>query len=156
MQSRRHALSDAQWARVATLFDRPRRPGGQWKDHRLMLDGVLWIMKTGAQWRDLPERFGSWKTVYDRFRRWRTDGTLDRVVAHLQRDLDRDGLIDWSAFCVDSTTVRASRAAAGARKKGATASLASRRIMRWGGAVAALRPSCTWSPTAADSRSASF
>ena len=84
-----------------------------------MLDGVLWLMKTGAQWRDLPERFGPWKTVYGRFARWRDDGTLDRVVARLQRDLDRAGLIDWSAFCVDSTHVRASRAAAGARKRGA-------------------------------------
>ena len=116
-----------------------------------MLDGVLWVLKTGAQWRDLPDRFGPWKTVYGRFARWRDDGTLDRAVAKLQRDLDRDGLIDWTAFCVDSTTVRASRAAAGARKGGARAAeqptgrpaLASRRIMRWGGRAAALRPSFT-------------
>ena len=103
-------------------------------------------MKTGAQWRDLPERFGPWQSAYDRFRRWRLAGTLDRVVAHLQRDLDRDGLIDWSAFCVDSTSVRASRSAAGARKKGAPtqpAARMSRRIMRWGGRVAVLRPSFT-------------
>ena len=112
-----------------------------------MLDAALWIMKTGAQWRDLPERFGPWQSAYDRFRRWRLAGTLDRAIAHLQRDLDRDGLIDWSAFCVDSTTVRASRAAAGARKRGLpalrAASRMSRRIMRWGGRVAVLRPSCT-------------
>lgn len=116
-----------------------------------MLDGVLWILKTGAQWRDLPDRFGPWKTVYGRFARWRDDGTLDRVVAHLQRDLDRDGLIEWSAFCVDSTTVRASRVAAGARKRGASTvgpptelrSQASRRIMRWGVRVAVLRPRFT-------------
>lgn len=106
-----------------------------------MLDAVLWVLKTGAPWRDTPERFGPWKTVYDRFRRWRTDGTLDRVVARLQRDLDRAGLIDWSAFCVDSTSVRASRSAAGARKRGVPALRASRRIMRSGGRVAALRPS---------------
>ena len=112
-----------------------------------MLDGVLWVMRTGAPWRDLPDRFGPWKTVYERFRRWRADGTLDRVVAHLQRDLDSDGLIDWSAFCVDATHVRASRAAAGARKRGATAAvrpaLVSRRIMRWGGRVGGLRPRFT-------------
>ena len=141
MATRRHALTDRQWKRIAKLFERPRRPGGQWKDHRTMLDAVLWVLKTGAPWRDTPERFGPWKTVYDRFRRWRADGTLDRVVAHLQRDLDRAGLIDWSAFCVDSTSVRASRSAAGARKRGAPASRASRRIMRSGGRVAASRPS---------------
>ena len=112
-----------------------------------MLDGVLWVMKTGAPWRDLPDRFGPWKTVYERFRRWRADGTLDRVVARLQRDLDREGFIDWSAFCIDATSVRASRAAAGARKKGAQPSgplaRVSRRIMRWGGRVAVLRPRFT-------------
>lgn len=117
-----------------------------------MLDAALWIMKTGAQWRDLPERFGPWQSAYDRFRRWWLAGTLDRVVVHLQRDLDRDGLIDWSAFCIDSTSVRASRSAARARKKGrrltgrpsrASGSRLSRRIMRWGGRVAALRPSFT-------------
>ena len=112
-----------------------------------MLDGVLWVLKTGAQWRDLPDRFGPWKTVYGRFARWRDDGTLDRAVARLQRDLDRSGLIEWSAFCVDSTTVRASRVAAGARKRGGPPpkplALVSRRIMRWGGHAAVLRPRFT-------------
>ena len=115
-------------------------------------------MKTGAQWRDLPERFGPWKTVYERFRRWRADGTLDRVVAHLQRDLDREGLIDWSAFCLDTTHVRAARAAAGSAKKGALPARTSLRIMRGpvsvrpGGVVAASRPSLRSSATAAASR----
>ncbi len=113
----------------------------------MMLDGVLWVMKTGAPWRDLPDRFGPWKTVYERFRRWRADGTLDRVVARLQRDLDREGFIDWSAFCIDATSVRASRAAAGARKRGMPPqrplARVSRRIMRWGGRVAVLRPRFT-------------
>lgn len=145
MPPKRHALSDRQWERIHHLFERPKRPGGQWKDHRLMLDGVLWVMKTGAQWRDLPDRFGPWKTVYGRFARWRGDGTLDRVVAKLQRDLDRDGLIDWSAFCVDSTHVRASRSAAGARKRGAPTrpAMVARRVMRWGGVAAVLRRSFT-------------
>ena len=112
-----------------------------------MLDGVLWVLKTGAQWRDLPDRFGPWKTVYGRSARWRDDGTLDCVVARLQRDLDRDGLIERSAFCVDSTTVRASRVAAGARRRGAPPvgppALVSRRIMRWGGHAAVSRPRST-------------
>ena len=145
MPPKRHALTDRQWDRVRDLFERPQGRGGRWRDHREMLDAVLWVMKTGAQWRDLPGRFGPWQTAYSRFSRWRADGTLDRAVAHLQRDLDRDGLIDWSAFCVDTTHVRATRAAAGARKRGAPPTgrpaLASRRIMRWGGHVAGLRPS---------------
>lgn len=148
MPPKRHALTDAQWARIAHLFEPTSARGRPGRPARLMLDAALWIMKTGAQWRDLPERFGPWQSAYDRFRRWRLAGTLDRVVAHLQRDLDRSGLIDWSAFCIDSTSVRASRSAAGARKRGAptqplAASRMSRRIMRWGGRVAALRPSFT-------------
>lgn len=135
----RHALSNKQWARIQHLFEQTRRRGGQWKDHRLMLDGMLWIMKTGAPWRDLPSRFGPWQSVYSRFQRWRGEGTLDRIVAHLQRELDRDGLINWKAFCVDSTHVRASRAAAGARKRG----IVRRRVWRWGALVAVLRPSFT-------------
>ena len=146
--ARRHELTDSQWARIAHLFpeNQPRR-GRPWKDHRLVLNAILWVLKTGAPWRDLPERFGPYQSVWDRFDRWRRDGMLDRIFAHLQRDLDRHGLIDWSTFCVDSTTVRASRAAAGARKKGITTTAArtraSRRIMRWGGRVAVLRPNCT-------------
>lgn len=145
MPPRRHALTDRQWERIRHLFERPQRRGGRWRDHREMLDAVLWVMKTGAAWRDLPERFGPWQTAYSRFRRWRSDGTLDRAVAHLQRDLERLGLIDWSAFCLDTTHVRASRSAAGARKRGAPPperpALVSRRIMRSGGRVAALRRS---------------
>lgn len=147
MLLKRHALTDAQWARIAHLFEPTSARGRPGRPARLMLDAALWIMEAGAQWRDLPERFGPWQSAYDRFRRWRLAGTLDRVVAHLQRDLDRDGLIDWSAFCIDSTSVRASRSAAGARKRGApprgpgsraSGSLTSRRIVRWGGRVAAL------------------
>lgn len=149
MPPKRHALTDRQWDRVRDLFERPQGRGGRWRDHREMLDAVLWVMKTGAQWRDLPGRFGPWQTASSRFSRWRADGTLDRAVARLQRDIDREGLVDRSAFCVDTTHVRASRAAAGARKRGARAAepaterwaLVSRRIMRWGGRVAASRPS---------------
>jgi transposase len=67
----RHALTDGQWRRIEALLPANGGPGGQWKDHRLMFDGMLWRLRTGAPWRDLPERFGPWQTVYDRFRRWR-------------------------------------------------------------------------------------
>lgn len=61
----------------------------------------------------MPERYGSWKTVYDRFRRWAEDGTRESIVRHLQGKLDAEGRIDWSQFNVDSTIVQAARAAAG-------------------------------------------
>jgi transposase len=82
-----------------------------------MLDGVLWRLNTGAAWRDLPDRFGPWQTVYARFTALRTSGLLDRLLERLQLRLNEAGLIDPNLFCVDGTNVRASRAAGGAAKK---------------------------------------
>jgi len=78
-----------------------------------VLNGILWILHTGAQWRELPERYGHWQSVYDRFVRWRRDGTFDRILERLQLKLDEQGLIDSSLWCIDATLVRASRSAAG-------------------------------------------
>ena len=113
-----HVLSDQQWELVAPFFPaRPRKRGGQWKDDRLMLNGILWRLNTGAPWRDLPERFGPWQTVYDRFRKVRRSGLLDRIIDRLQLQLNDAGLIDPDLFCIDGSNVRAARAAAGAAKK---------------------------------------
>ena len=115
---KRHALTDEQWAILAEFFPpRPVKPGGQWKDDRLMLDGVLWRLNTGAAWRDLPERFGPWQTVYDRFAELRRSGLLDRIIGKLQSRLNEAGFIDPDLFCVDGTSARAARAAGGAAKK---------------------------------------
>lgn len=115
---KRHELTDDQWALLSEFFP-PREPtqGGQRRDDRLMLDGVLWRLNTGAAWRDLPERFGPWQTVYDRFSEMRRSGLLDRIVEELQLRLNQSGLIDPDLFCIDGTNVRAARAAAGAAKK---------------------------------------
>ena len=113
---RRHALSDEQWARIEELFPSYNQPGGRFKDHRVMLDGMMWILKTGAPWRDLPERFGAWETVYSRFRKWSRIGFFAKIVSHLQADLEEQGLIDWELFCIDGTNVRAHKASAGAKK----------------------------------------
>lgn len=95
---------------------RPRR------SDRLVLNGILWILCSGAAWRDLPERYGSWKTVYRRFRQWEASGLFDRILERLHAQLDERGLIDYATWMIDSTSVRASRAAAGAPvKKGAQA-----------------------------------
>ena len=113
----RHELTDAQFALIEPLLpDGPRR-GRPWKDHRLVLNGLFWKLNTGVPWRDIPERYGSWKTIYDRYVFWRRDGTWERIMAALQVQLDANGQLDWQQWNIDGTSIRASRAAAGARKK---------------------------------------
>jgi transposase len=115
---RRHELSDQQWELLAPFFPpRPRKRGGQWKDDRTVLNGIFWRLNTGAPWRDLPERYGKWQTVHDRFTKLRKSGLLDRILQALQLKLDERGLIDYELWCVDGSSVRASRAAAGAPSK---------------------------------------
>jgi len=82
-----------------------------------ILNGIFWRLNTGAPWRDLPERYGKWKTVHDRFTKLRKSGLLDRILEALQLQLDERGLIDYDLWCVDGSSIRASRAAAGASKK---------------------------------------
>jgi transposase len=115
---KRHELSDQQWELLTPFFPpRRRKRGGQWKDDRAVLNGIFWRLNTGAPWRDLPERYGKWKTVHDRFTKLRKSGLLDRILAALQLQLDERGRIDYDLWCVDGTSIRASRAAAGASKK---------------------------------------
>lgn len=139
----RHQLTDEQWQRVEPLLPANGGRGGQWRDHRQVLDGMLWRLVTGAPWRDLPAEHGPWQTVYDRFNRWSADGTLLGVAECLLVDLDNAGAIDWDLWCIDGTSLRASRAAAGAAagssKKGPT----SRRITPWGAAAGATAASST-------------
>lgn len=153
MTQHRHALTDTQWEQIQHLFPRNGKRGGQWKDHRLMLDGILWSQATGAGWRDLPERFGPWETVYGRFRRWTRAGLWARILEHLQVQRQADGQLDWQRFFIDGTIVRAHKAAAGARKK--KSPLASRLTTPWAAAGAVSAPKCTWSVTAKGCRSAS-
>ncbi|MEU7341969.1 IS5 family transposase [Streptomyces sp. NPDC007074] len=114
---RRHELTDESWAVIGPLLAPPRM-GRPVRDRCQVVDGILWKLSTGAAWRDLPERYGPWKTVYERFRRWSADGTWDRLLAHVQQHCDAIGAVDWSIVCIDSTTVRAHQHAAGAPKKG--------------------------------------
>ena len=117
---RRYELSDQQWARIAPLFRQRNhhgKAGRPPKDHRLIVHGILWVLHTGAPWRDLPERYGPWQTVFTRFNRWRRDGTWVRIVTSLLDELDDQGEIDHDLWCIDGSVVRASRAAAGGGKK---------------------------------------
>ena len=117
----RYELTDDEWNLLKGLFPTQKR-GGKWNDHRTTLNGMLWILRSGAPWRDLPDRYGKWKSVYHRFNRWRRDGLFDRILKALQIRLDKQGKIDWDLWLVDGSNVRASRAAAGARKKGGSTS----------------------------------
>jgi len=110
---RRYELTDEQLERIEDLLPEVDGRGRPYKDHRRVVNGIFWILRSGSPWRDLPERYGNWKTVYDRFRRWAEDGTLEQIVHHLQGEVDAEGRIDWSQFNVDSTIVQASRSAAG-------------------------------------------
>lgn len=83
----------------------------------VVTDGIRWRTRTGAPWRDVPERYGPWDRVYDLFRRWQRDGTWKRIFEQLQAEADAKGLISWDVS-VDSTIARAHQHAPGARKKG--------------------------------------
>ena len=82
-----------------------------------MIDGILWILSDGGRWRNLPAKFGPWKTVYERFRRWSQGGLWDEILDELQLRKGLTGDIDWELFAIDGSVVRAHPSAAGASKK---------------------------------------
>jgi transposase len=137
----RYELADEHWDLLKGLFP-PQKRGGKWNDHRTTLNGILWVLRSGAPWRDLPERYGKWKSVYGRFNRWRREGLFDRILKALQIRLDRQGKIEWDLWLVDGSNVRASRVAAGARKKGAPTS--SPPTTHWVAAAADGAANSTW------------
>jgi transposase len=116
----RHELTDAQSARLEPLLPEPRhhgKAGRPWLAHRIVINGILWILRPGAPWRDLPERYGKWNTVYARFKRWRRDGTWTRLYSTLLDERDKQGKIDHDLWCIDGTGTRAARCAGGARRR---------------------------------------
>src|SRR5205807_190161 len=113
----REELSDRRWEQLRPLLP-PQKPrtGRPNNDHRTVLSGMLWILRTGAPWRDLPPRFGAWATVASRFYRWRKAGIWQRLLERLQQQSDQAGVLDWSLHFVDGTVVRAHQHAAGAKR----------------------------------------
>ena len=104
----RYELSEAQWRRICDLLPgKPSDPGRTGSDNRLFVNGVLWILRSGAHWQDLPERYGKWKTVHKRFTRWAQAGVWEKVFASLVSDPDNRYLM------LDSTLVRVHQQAAG-------------------------------------------
>jgi transposase len=148
---KRHELTDEQWILVEPFLPQSTaRTGRPARDRRVLVNGIFWILSTGAPWRDLPERFGPWQTVYDHFRRWRKPGIFAQIIEALQVKLDRDGYIDWQLWCVDGSNVRAARAAAGADKKVLSVTPMNRRTTHWAAAEAGLDRSSMWSLTVAE------
>jgi transposase len=112
----RGEITDKAWERIASLLPENGQRGGQWQDHRRIVNGILWKLRTGAPWRDVPARYGPWQSCYDRFVRWRRDGTWERLLTHAQTKSDAVGEVEW-LVSVDSTVVRAHQHASGARVK---------------------------------------
>jgi transposase len=110
-------LTNEQWERLQPLLP-PQKPsiGRPAHDHRIILNGILWILRTGAPWRDLPERYGPWRTVASRFYRWQRAGVWQKLFDTLKQQADADGRLDWLLHFVDSTIIRAHQHAAGAKK----------------------------------------
>lgn len=127
---RRHELTDEQWEKIEPLLP-PQKPetGRPRSDHRQMINGMLWILRTGAPWRDLPERYGPWQTVYGRFNRWRKQGLWQEIFKKVQVAADSRGEIEWEVHFVDSTIVRAHQHAAGAKKGSTSIRLFSRWLL---------------------------
>jgi len=125
----RHRLTDEQWERIKDVFGPPAATGRPPRDRRQVLDGILWILRTGSPWRDLPDRLGPWQTVWRLFDQWNGDGTLEAIVAELRGEIE----INQELWCIDGTIVRAAKCAAGGGKKGTRTN---RRTMRSGVAVA--------------------
>jgi transposase len=104
--SRTAVISDAGWARIEPLLPSSDGLRGRpFRDHRQVVEGIVFRLRTGLAWRDLPAEFGPWQTVWKRHKRFSTDGTWDKILRQLQAEADAAGLIDWRAS-VDSTIAR--------------------------------------------------
>ncbi|QYO62634.1 IS5 family transposase [Leptolyngbya sp. 7M] len=114
---RRGELTNAQWQRLQPLLPAQKpRVGRPSLDHRSVINGILWIVRTGAPWREMPERYGKWETVSGRFYRWRRDGLWHQILSTLQQQADAQGQLNWQLHHVDGSVIRAHQHAAGAKK----------------------------------------
>ena len=122
-------LTDEQWAAIRSSIPEPEREGTTarggrpWRDPRDVLNAILWILRTGAPWADLPRRYPPYQTCHDRFQKWEREGVLDRTLATLARDLHERGKIDLTEAFIDGTHAGAKRGA-----------------LKWGSLDAAKRP----------------
>jgi transposase len=127
----RYELTDGQFELIRPLLPRRFGRGGEWADHRRVLNGILWVLFSGAPWRDLPERYGPFQTAHGRLTKFRKSGLWGRLLAKLQLTADGRGLLDPAQWNADTTSIRATRAAGGA-KKGASTRPRPTSGRRWG------------------------
>ena len=110
------------WAAIAPVLPSTQgRRGGRYRDSRQVIEGIIWRFRTGSPWRDVPERYGPWQTVWKRHAAWSADGTWDRLVAAAQSAVDAAGNLEWQVG-VDATIVRVHQHASGARRGGSVES----------------------------------
>jgi transposase len=116
MSMNRGDLTHTQWERLQPLLP-PQKPktGRPAVDHRRPLNGLLWILRTGAPWRDLPDRYGPWCPVASRFYRWQKAGIWSQLLAAVPAQADADGQLNWDIHAIDGTMIRAPQHAAGAK-----------------------------------------
>jgi transposase len=111
-------LTNEEWGRLEPLLPAERgHRGHPYEEHRRVINGIRWRQRTGAPWRDIPERYGPWQTCYDRLVRWQKRGLWAKVLQALQGTADENGTLLWTHCTVDSSTVRAHQHAAGARRR---------------------------------------
>jgi transposase len=110
--TRRYEITDNEWKCIKDMLplERTGKPGRPSGDNRTSLNGILWIARSGAPWRDLPERYGSWSTLYDKFARWSDEGVIEKIFETLSVDADMQDL------SIDSTSIKAHQHAGGAKK----------------------------------------
>ena len=109
---RRYELSDEEWSKIEPLLPckAPGSKGRPATDNRIIFNGIVWIARSGAPWRDLPDRYGPWETVYDRFQKWINDGVIDNIFRILSLDAELEEM------SLDSSIVKAHQHSAGAKK----------------------------------------
>lgn len=109
MAPKRYELTDAEWERIKDMIHHAKT-GRPPKDDRMVINGMVWLARSGAAWADIPERYGPHQTIYSRFCKWRDDGTLLRIFQAFNADADYENL------CIDSTSIKAHPQSAGAKK----------------------------------------
>src|SRR5262245_46819457 len=140
-KSRAEELTDEQWTLIEPLLpELPRRADGRgrpWRDNREVLNGVLWVLRTGAPWADLPARFPPYQTCHRRFQAWVKAGALRQVLEALAADLTERGELDLSECFIDGTFVVAKKGATGWERPSAAKVRSS---WQWQTALALLSP----------------
>lgn len=139
----RYDFPDDAWTLIFPMLPPERgtsRGGRPYFAHRQVMNGIFWVLCSGAPWRDLPERYGHWKTIYNRFNRWSKAGVMNNIFNKLLQILDEKELVDWDVIALDGSNIRALKAAAGAKKNIPMNST----IMGWVALGAALAPKSIW------------